>query len=79
MTSTVLVWFGSRSNEGDDIAAILRGNLGGEAAIAADLDDSGALAGYVLTLSFPSAEAAFDGALAIRNFMAANGWPCEIE
>lgn len=68
----------SRTTEGDDLASILRQNLGDEATITAELDDTGAVAAYALHMWFPTPEAAFDGALAIRNFMAAEGWPCII-
>lgn len=78
-SSTVALYFASsRAADGEDIAALLRAGLGEEAAIEAVLSEEGALTGYRLHMTFPSPEVAFDAALAIRNFMASEGWPCEI-
>lgn len=75
---TITLSFPSRTDEGDDIARTLTENLGPDANLQAVLSDEGTLTGYELHLPFSSPEAAFDAALAIRNFIAANGWPVDI-
>lgn len=51
----------------------------GDWEVGAEIDDTGAVVGYKLHMWFPTPEAAFDAALALRNFMASEGWPCTID
>jgi hypothetical protein len=76
----VILDFGwSRDDDGRDIAAYLREQLGDDADIEAVLGDDGAVRSYKLHMWFPSPEAGFDAALALRNFLEAEGLSWSID
>jgi hypothetical protein len=69
----------SRVEGGDDVGRLLRQGLGEHASIEAVLDDAGAVSGYKINMRFPTPEVAFDAAVALRNWLAAEGLGCVIE
>jgi hypothetical protein len=76
----VVLDFGwARDDSGRDIAAVVREQLGDGADIEAVLDDDGAVRSYKLHMWFPTAVAAFDATLALRNFLEAEGHPWSID
>lgn len=69
----------TRTVEGEDIGGYLRDHLGPDAEIKAVLGADGAVESYELHVPFPTPEEAFDGALALRNWLAENGMPCQVD
>ena len=76
--ATVAIMLPDRAVEGEDVAAILRGQLGDNAVVQARLDDAGRLCGYQLTLHFANTAEAFDGAARLKRFCDEQGWDVEV-
>jgi hypothetical protein len=64
----------SRTTEGTDIAAALRENFP-DADIAVQLDESGAVTGYLFTLSFEEGDRAVDAAFRLTEYLRCEGIP----
>jgi hypothetical protein len=77
--STVVIRFsGTRSTEGDDIAALLRDGLGDAVDVTAEFDERGALSGYVLTTHWPTADRVADAAFRLCELLRELGYEPEV-
>lgn len=68
----------TRELGGEDVAALIKRRMP-DADVRAELDERGAVVGYLLTLWFPDEARAVDATFALRDWFAEQDWPVEFQ